>query len=471
MHTRHFRDKRREVSQGTYQVTRFQVSHLIRPLTHLTHFLLITALLASALSGCGKTSTSTSGKGAEASYPAPTAENMDVQKFVESDEHWEWWDKYREKVDASANYQGSMSTYYQNIMEKILVSDTENTVCSPLNTFVAFAVLAEVTDGNTRQQILDMLQVKDINTLRKQVNAIWESNYVNTPVLKSLLANSLWLREGTDYNQETLQKVAEEYYASSFSGDPKSEKMNEAMRKWTDENTSGLLSDYIKDMKLDANTVLAIISTIYYKASWIDTFPEQNTAKETFHGVNGDTTADMMHMSGPRGVYISDTFTAVGLPLNDSGSMYFCLPDEGTDVNALADDPGILQLLYGENEENWHLAIVNLSVPKFSISCRTDLLDIIRELGITDALDPSLSDFTPLTKSVDNLYISSAEHAARVDVDETGVTGAAYTEMMIAEGALLVNEELDLVFDRPFLFLVTGRDGSVLFSGVVRNIE
>lgn len=28
-----------------------------------------------------------------------------------------------------------------------------------------------------------------------------------------------------------------------------------------------------------------------------------------------------------------------------------------------------------------------------------------------------------------------------------------------------------LVFDKPFLFVLAGRDGSVLFSGVIRNLE
>ena len=31
-------------------------------------------------------------------------------------------------------------------------------------------------------------------------------------------------------------------------------------------------------------------------------------------------------------------------------------------------------------------------------------------------------------------------------------------------------EEVDFVLDRPFLFLVTARDGSILFAGTVCNI-
>ena len=58
-----------------------------------------------------------------------------------------------------------------------------------------------------------------------------------------------------------------------------------------------------------------------------------------------------------------------------------------------------------------------------------------------------------------------------IEIDEYGVTGAAYTELALAEGAAEPDEVIDLVLDRPFLFVVTGLDGSVLFAGVVRNID
>lgn len=408
---------------------------------------------------------------AAAVYPNAVAENMSAQDYAESDVHWAWWDEYRQKIEASAGYQKGMTGYYQEMMEKILPSDEDNTVCSPLNTYVAFAVLAEVTGGNTRQQILDMLHVKDLAELRTQVKALWESNYVDTPTLKSLLANSLWLREGTECKEETLREVAQNYYASVFGGDPESEEMNKALREWTDENTGGLLKEYSKDMKLNGDTVLAIISTICYKAAWNDEFREENNTQETFHGVNGDTTVDMMHRSDMMGVYRTDTFTSVGLGLQDSGAMYFYLPAEGTNVNNLLSDPNLLSATVWSDDPHWSSPHVNLSVPKFRVSGKTDLLSTIRGLGITDALDPYISDFTPLTEDEENLFISQAEHAAMVEIDENGVTGAAYTELLADAGADIPDEEVDLVFDRPFLFIVTGRDGSVLFSGVVRSIE
>ena len=123
-------------------------------------------------------------------------------------------------MQASKDLQNGIDGYYAAIMREVLPSGEENTVCSPINIYIAFAMLAEVSDGNTRQQVLDMLGAPDIETLRSSVSALWEGNYADTPVFKSLLANSLWLNGKYTYNDETLARLSEQYYASSFCGTP-----------------------------------------------------------------------------------------------------------------------------------------------------------------------------------------------------------------------------------------------------------
>ena len=330
-----------------------------------------------------------------AAYPASVERTMDAQKFMESDAHWDWWDSYRELTAKSAELQSGMDAYYQNLMKQMLVSEDENTVCSPINLYIAFAMLAETSDGNTRQQILDMLGAQDMDTLRENVSSLWESNYADTPALNSVLANSLWLDGEETYNDTTLQRLAEQYYASTFRGTPGSEEMNQALRTWTDDNTGGLLKEYTENMAIAPETVFELVS-----------------------------------------------------------------------------DPDLMKVIRrDESSDNWYSPMVNLSVPKFKVSEKTDLIETVRALGVTDALDADLADFSPLTGDKENLYLSKADHAAMLEIDENGVTGAAYTELGVSETAAEIpDDEIDFVLDRPFLFLVTGQDGSILFSGVVRNI-
>ena len=399
------------------------------------------------------------------------AEEMTAEAFYESGEHWEWWDSYVDSLPASRAVSRELDGYYSRIMEKVLLSDEDNTVCSPLNTYFAFSMLAGVTDGNTRQQVLDMLGAASEEEVYSNVEALWAANSIDNPVLKSRLANSMWLRDDISYDEGTLNKVSENCHASDFIGRPGSAEMDRALQEWTDENTGRLLTDYVKDLKLEKETVLSLISTLYYKASWIDRFNRNATDTQIFHGKKGDTEVDMMHTGLMTQLRKTKNFRMIGLDLTDSGQMCLFLPNKGVDVDKLAGDPLVLRAIRGGAGVDYSRPMVHLSVPRFEVTSKCDLRPVLQELGVTDVMIPGIADFTPLTGDVDEIYLSRAEHAALVKIDEEGVTGAAYTEMSMAAGARMPQEEIDLVFDRPFMFVITGRDGSVLFSGIVRNIE
>ena len=66
--------------------------------------------------------------------------------------------------------------------------------------------------------------------------------------------------------------------------------------------------------------------------------------------------------------------------------------------------------------------------------------------------------------------MSQIEHAARVQADEDGVEAAAFTAVKM-EGTALIEENIDFTVDRPFLFVLTGDDGSILFTGLVNRPE
>ena len=445
-------------------------------------FLLAAALGTTAFTGCGPKNTDgpaqadspAAATAVEAVYPvgytAPEGEDFGV-----SEAYGDWWQNYRPLLQAAKEVQEGMPDYYAAVVSEFMSrAGEDNAVCSPLNIYFALAMLSEVTEGESRTQILEVLQAADIEALRTRAKALWEANYVDTPNLTSLLADSFWLRDSDIYNEETLKTLAEQYYASSFTGEMGSADFNRQLQEWTDKNTGGLLSEYTKDLAMDPETVMALVSTIYYRASWMDNFQESNTSSEIFHGSLGDTEAEMMHKSQETDYFEGSNFTAVQLPLTDSGYMTFFLPDEGVEAAEVMAGEEMLDLALNSQAAESRYARVNLTIPKFRAEQKTDLLEIMAELGMTDILDPARADFSALLKpgTTDPVSVSSAEHAAVLELDEEGVTGAAYTAIMMTETSMIVEEpeEVDFTLDRPFGFTVTGRDGSLLFAGVVNHI-
>ena len=114
---------------------------------------------------------------------------------------------------------GLEAFFASSIREFLSNSNGANKVYSPINIYMALAMLAEVTDGESRQQILDLLGSESIETLRAQAASVWNANYSNDGAVTSILANSLWLNESVNFNQSTMDSLATNYYASSFRGE------------------------------------------------------------------------------------------------------------------------------------------------------------------------------------------------------------------------------------------------------------
>ncbi len=412
--------------------------------------------------------TETVTNGSVVRYSGSEYSDMDNVQFLNSDRHWEWWSEYNSNIPAAIEVSSTMEDYYAEIVPELLLGSKDNTVCSPLNTYIAFSVLAQMTEGESRQQMLTLLKADSIETVNERFNTLWATNSIDTPRLKSMLSNSVWLRDDTEYNGACMKKLSDEYHVQSFTGKMGSKEMDDALRNWTNEATKGLLKEYTEDMGFDRETVIKLISTIYYKAAWVNCFNKAGTDLQTFHGEAGDRTVDMMHTADTMPYYSNESFETVSLSLLDSGDMHVFLPREGVDVETLAGDSRVYEIALGKRAEEASYPVVTLAFPKFSVNNKVDLIDMLRKLGVTDILDPRTADFKPVTD--ESIYLSSAEHAALVEVDEEGVTGAAYTEMAMAGGAAIV-ERVRLTVDRPFLFMITGRDGSILFAGIVRNID
>ncbi len=350
----------------------------------------------------------------------------------------------------------------------------ENRVYSPVNVYMALGMLAELTDGSSRQQILDLLGSSDMKSLRQQAADLWNANYRSDTVVTSVLANSIWMNENVRFNKSALQSLAEHYYASSFQGEMGSDQFNQALQEWLNEQTGGLLKEQVSTEKLNPQTVMALASAVYFRARWHHEFLKENTKQDLFHAKSGDITCDFMKKDQTHDSYYwGEKFSAVSQKLEGSGSVWFLLPDEKVTADELLKDSEAMEFLVKTDKNSWKNqkdAVINLAVPKFDVTSRFGLKEGLEELGVTDVFQPETSDFSPMTEDDRALYVSKADHAARAAVDEEGITAAAYTVIGIeATAALVPEDEIDFVLNRPFIFAVTGTDGLPLFTGIVNQ--
>ena len=344
----------------------------------------------------------------------------------------------------------------------------ENTIYSPINVYMALAMLAETTDGNSRAQILELLDVAGINQLRKEASAIWKANYLNDGVNACLLANSLWLRDDWAFQQETVSILSQKYYASVFRGEMGSDDYNAALRDWMNEQTGGLLKDQIDAIEMGPSTVLALVSTVGFEAAWNEKF--YNAGDRVFHSSTQDIEVPFIEQGIMGAIYSEgDRFSALEIPFKtNEASIAFILPEEGTTAESLLSDPQLLSFVINRNEwDNKESVYADLSLPKFDVSSQIDLKEGLKELGITDVFNPAISNFSPITTESNEIYVDKATHGARVQLDENGCIATAYTIITDANGA--APKYIEFAVDRPFLFVIYSPSGLPLFIGIVNQ--
>ena len=383
-----------------------------------------------------------------------------------------WWKDVRTQRDQPQDYADGLDVFFADSIKQFLSdSQGENKVYSPLNVYMALGMLAEVTDGESRSQVLTLLGADSIETLRAQAKSVWNANYLNDGVTTSILASSLWLNENIEFTRSTLDSLAENYYASSYQGTMGSEKLNKALQAWINEQTGDLLKEQTSGIEMDEKTIMSLVTTINFHAKWHSEFSESRTEKGVFHSTAGDLNCDFMRQDSTRNYYWGELFSAVSQSLENSGEMWFILPDEGVSIDDLLQDEQAMSFIVTNKYEweNSKYLIVNLAVPKFDVVSDLDLISGLKDLGVTDVFDSEASDFSPMTEDTDEIFLSQIRHAARVMIDEEGCTAVAYTVMAATGTAAPPDEKIDFTLDRPFIFVITGTDGLPLFVGVVNQ--
>ena len=407
---------------------------------------------------------------AQAEYPKMASYPSGLAQFNQT-AHDAWWEDVKAQRRDLGDISHLQSFFARSARTFLTGAEGQNRVYSPLNVYMALAMLAQLTGGESRGQILALLGSDSMDALRQQASDVWNSNYRDDGALTSILASSLWLDRDVEFVQDTMDILARDFYASSYRGEMGSAQFNKALQSWLNEQTGGLLKEQAGNVELNSETILALATTVYFKAKWHDEFSKGKTTPQTFHTPAGDVETDFMHQRDSETYFWADKFTAVSQSFEQGGSMWFLLPDEGVTPEELLSDGEAMDFLFAADKYQWEnqkYLFVNKSIPKFDVSSQFDLGKGLRALGITDVFDLYASDFTPMTTDVEvPIILSQASHAARVAIDEEGCTAVAFTVMANAGAGAPPNEEVDFVLDRPFIFCITGDSGLPLFVGVV----
>jgi len=346
-----------------------------------------------------------------------------------------------------------------------------NVFFSPVSISTALAMTYAGSEGKTRKQMAQVLHfagsqqdvASGFHSLMASMSQPADAAY------QLQVANALWAQEGKHF-QPQFVSLMHTYYSGDFNtlDFAKTQESLATINHWVAEKTADKIPQLLHPGDIHEDTRLVLTNAVYFKGSWTAPFAESWTKPETF--TTGDGTKKQVPMMYQKRVF---RYAQVG----DLQALE--LPYKGNDLSMLvllpqAESPNVWAEFTWEKLQQLRAQMrsvkVVLSLPKFKVDERLSLIPTLSAMGMRDAFDWRLADFSGMTGKKD-CFISAVVHEAVIDVNEKGTEATGATLVVVEPGVMLAGEE-PVIFhaDHPFLYMIIHKpSNSILFLGRLSN--
>ncbi len=349
----------------------------------------------------------------------------------------------------------------------ILNQEDTNEMYSPISLYMALSVLSEGATNETRDEILSVLNIEDIEeTYFDDLKGLMDVLNFGEGVNVLNFANSVWIDETFKVKGSYVVDVND--IADVFRIDLSDDTANELMSEWIENETNGKLS---RDSDANPVHIMSIINAIYLYAEWEYPFIESSTEFGIFNANKGEVEVEFMRKVEDTSLIETKNYSSVSLQLKDIGWMNFYLPSEKRTISDLLKDRVFYDMLNKSNDYSEGVKRrVNILLPKFDYKTKYDLAESMKAMG----LEKAFGDYAEFYNIYDNdaygdnlIKVNKIEQKSFISIDETGVEAAAYTEVSIDFSSAPLTTEFNL--NRPFIYTITTNDNIVLFIGVIND--
>jgi len=351
-----------------------------------------------------------------------------------------------------------------------------NLFFSPYSVSAALAMTRQGAKGDSAAQIDEVFHWGggvDAKAHRALAKALVAENVTDghgedakeVPAYEMHVANALWAQAGLPVKKPFAGVLDREFGAPLRRLDFRdTAAARKAINDWVAQQTRDRIRDIVPEDLPTPDTLFALANAIWFKAAWDEPFRERWTKEAPFTTTAGEVfEVALMHRTGDFRYAEDDAVQVVEIPYRGGRtSMLVVLPKKADGL------PAVEKALTSAKLAGWTDALrdrqVAVKLPRFEITCPTDLTGTLKGMGMPDAFDGKKADFTGMTDERP-LFVGAVLHKAFVKVDEAGTEAAAATVVMMMKGGM-PPDPVAFTADHPFLFLIRHRaTGLVLFMG------
>ena len=223
-----------------------------------------------------------------------------------------------------------ISSFSLDLLKKL--SSSQNLVYSPASIYIALAMAALGSRGESLQQFQTLLQFTNSNDLARlthdlQNNLLATGNGITTSIANKVFSglkevNSEYVNLITQHFKSAFENVD---FSTSF------EQIRLQINQWVSTTTNNKINDLLSQGTLDALTRMVLVNAIYFKGTWGTTFDQKKTHKAQFNleyeQSGKHASVDMMNLETKFDYFETGDYQYISIPYKDqSYRMEIVLP-------------------------------------------------------------------------------------------------------------------------------------------------
>lgn len=356
------------------------------------------------------------------------------------------------------------------LLAEVEVDEDDNMFISPTSLFAALSMVYNGADGETKDEIAEVLQaegisVADLNEANASLMAMLDKD---SKQIQLSMANSIWLNDDFHFQKDFAENNKDYFNAEIEEIDVLDKASAKKINDWVKQATNDKIEDMVEE-SLDPNLVALLLNAIYFKGDWTYEFDKALTENRPFHLKDGTTKeVPLMNLSEELAYMENDDFQAVSLPYGDEEmSMKVFLPKGEISLETFQ------QSLTSENWAEWDAEFTpqegTILLPKFQLEYETILNDALKKLGMATTFDDR-ADFTKMIEEEKKLSIDEVKQKTFIDVNEEGTEAAAATSIGVVMSSAPLDGPFYMEVNRPFFIAITDEETDmILFMGSIGN--
>ena len=357
----------------------------------------------------------------------------------------------------------------QNLTEE---NRNGNLVISPMSILMLLGILADATNGKSREEVLRMIGIEIAYDELMLMLGEFQSNMMESGSLVSsnaVCVNSAVCHTMTEGYEERLKKI---FDGSLFV----SSNIVDDVNAWVKDRTRGMINQ-IADPSMN-HMLACLINAIVFESEWKESYGTWNISEDRFYNADGTVSYVQMLKSREDAYIEDDDFTGFLKPYKDRKYTFMALlpkeketgfPLKKKKTNIL--NGALKQIDFMKLFREITYTDVNVTMPEFTADFDVELNELLQKQGVR-TLFTSEADFSPL--SGEFLNVDSVLHKAHIEVGRKGTKAAAVTAAMLQPGCSLADrvEPETVRLDRPFVYAIINKEmGIPVFAGLCNQIE